>query len=128
MTDTTYNGWRNYETWLVALWIDNEESAQNAAREIGENIAQLDPAEECSMLGADYWTPKNRSAWYDRRTGEEIRAYIDDEDNGILPSLGAGLASDLIRSALDSVDWTAIGAHYAPEPSTVPDEDEDGDA
>ena len=24
MIDTTYNGWTNYETWNVALWLDNE--------------------------------------------------------------------------------------------------------
>ena len=24
MTDTTYNGWKNYETWNVALWLFNE--------------------------------------------------------------------------------------------------------
>ena len=25
--DTSYNGWPNYETWNVMLWIDNEEPA-----------------------------------------------------------------------------------------------------
>ncbi len=24
MTDTTYNGWTNYENWNVALWLDND--------------------------------------------------------------------------------------------------------
>ena len=24
MTETTYNGWTNYETWNAALWLDNE--------------------------------------------------------------------------------------------------------
>ena len=25
LTDTEYNGWTNYETWNVALWLQNDE-------------------------------------------------------------------------------------------------------
>jgi len=36
LTDTEYNGWTNYETWNVALWIDNDEGLYNLARECGD--------------------------------------------------------------------------------------------
>jgi hypothetical protein len=31
--ETTYNGWKNYETWNVALWIQNDEGLYTMARE-----------------------------------------------------------------------------------------------
>ena len=34
--DISYNGWENYETWNVALWINNEEGLYNLAQECGD--------------------------------------------------------------------------------------------
>ena len=33
--DISYNGWNNYETWNVALWINNSEGLYNLAQECG---------------------------------------------------------------------------------------------
>ena len=32
--DTSYNGWTNYETWNVSLWIQNNEWLYNLALEL----------------------------------------------------------------------------------------------
>lgn len=34
MSDNTYNGWVNYETWCVNLWLTNEQGTYNALQEI----------------------------------------------------------------------------------------------
>lgn len=41
-----YNGWTNYETWLLKAWINNDETDynyfQNVARQTLENVADKD--------------------------------------------------------------------------------------
>ena len=49
LTDTTYNGWTNYETWNVALWIGNDEGLYNLAKEAGNYTDFVDFLEACSF-------------------------------------------------------------------------------
>jgi hypothetical protein len=60
MTDLTYNGWTNYETWNVALWINNDEGLYNIALECDDYGAFRETMRE---LGSTE-TPDN-VAWND---------------------------------------------------------------
>jgi len=40
MKTDTYNGWTNYETWNVALWMDNDEGSHNYWEEEAHAIAK----------------------------------------------------------------------------------------
>jgi hypothetical protein len=55
LTDTEYNGWTNYETWNVALWIQNDEGLYNLARGAGDYKTFADVMTE--FYGDDAQTP-----------------------------------------------------------------------
>lgn len=82
--DKSYNGWTNYETWLVNLWLTNEEVSDATLREIVKH-------------GQDY------------EAADALKAWVKDE---YLPDLGAGLASDLVGAALSEVDWLEIVTNH----------------
>ena len=43
-----YNGWKNWETWNVALWINNDEGLYNLAKECNDYSEMLECIRECA--------------------------------------------------------------------------------
>ena len=93
MKDTKYNGWTNYETWLVNLWIDNEQGSdefwRSTAGEYYENAE------------ATAYSTKSESARYD------LAEYMKDhfEEWSPLDPNAASIYHDLLCAALSSVNW-----------------------
>ena len=82
----SYNGWKNYETWNVALWIDNEEGSYEERR----NMAQ------CARSVGEY--------------AQKLKEWVEE----MAPDLGASMFADLLGAALSEVDWHEIAeAWYA---------------
>lgn len=76
----SYNGWKNYETWAVSLWLNNEEGTHVELRDILRR--ELD-----NYKAADI---------------------IKDWVNEMAPDMGATLWADLMMAALSEVDWVEI--------------------
>lgn len=94
-SDETYNGWRNYETWNVHLWLSNDESSYNDVRQV---IAD--------RLASDMETD-------DRILADLVREYVGDTIGlGGYGDAITGMAGDLIGHALSRVDWSAIVAAF----------------
>lgn len=92
----TYEGWKNYETWNVALWIDNDEPIYRESRDRAREIVEANITD--GELDAD-------AAAY------ELGQWVKDYTHDAAPDLGASCFSDLLQAALGEVDWTEIGEH-----------------
>lgn len=110
-TDDGYNGWTNYETWAVALWINNDqgwlESVHEDVRSERDRLAER--AEE--RLGENDAEPM--SAYYAgeivRENVEQVICFDFGREDDTMP---ANLSSDLVGRALERVSWDELGAVF----------------
>jgi hypothetical protein len=53
MTTQTYNGWKNYETWNVALWLNGEEELYRAVTSLVTSDPKLTYGKLIRKLGLE---------------------------------------------------------------------------
>ena len=99
MTRNEYNGWTNYETWLVNMWIDNDEGSSDMWRErADEAIAATDDTDSF----------EDRKANAVAELSDTMKAEFEDGAE----SLGlTGFWVDLMNGALSEVNWNEIARH-----------------
>lgn len=104
----TYNGWSNYETWVVNLWLSNEEGSYRYWMDRTREVIA-----ECTDDDDD------RSAL--SRLAEELK----ESTHEACAIEKASLASDLMNAALGEVDWCEIARSmiedHTPEAPDDPD-------
>lgn len=99
---TGYNGWTNYETWAVNLWLENEEGSYRYWRAEAQRHKEEHGARR---------TGKPR--WGNAKV--DLADHLKDELSEQAPDLGATLWSDLLSAALSEVNWYEIAEHLLEE-------------
>ena len=99
----TYNGWPNYPTWNVALWMDNEQGTYEYARELAQHAveAHTEDTGEQEIVDRD-------AAVYELASA--LEAWHEDE----APEL-EGFTADIFGWAMGFVDWRHIAGHLVDE-------------
>lgn len=93
MADVKYNGWTNYETWCVNLWIGNEEGSSNYWDDRAHEVATDAKAD----------TPFTRKERAMLDLSDELKDTIEESAPEI-----EGLYADLLNAAMGEVNWYEI--------------------
>ena len=73
----SYNGYKNYETWNVVLWISNDEGLYHMA----EDCADYEQFRDM-MLELDSLSTPDNVAWFDSKLDKQAineACFVDDE-------------------------------------------------
>ena len=101
-----YNGWTNYETWAVSLWLDNEQSSYLYWREQAARHRKGGP--NSSQVRDGIWTVEEAARF---NLADQVKEEVTDAS----PLCEASLYTDLLGAALSEVDWLEIVDHWLAE-------------
>ncbi len=105
MTKNEYNGWHNYETWLLKLWQDNSEGDQSFWREQAEQCRLAYP--ESTRTTGCHITARAARFNGRRELYENAAADLAEHGTGV-----TGFWQDLLSAALSEVNWREIADHW----------------
>src|SRR5678809_1182557 len=113
----SYQGWSNYETWCVALWINNEEPSQDEAERLADEVRENNPL-PAKPKGKGKKAAKEHAEAIERAKRDAAQELAEQLKNSIeefAPTLGCTLFADLLTSALGDVDWYEIAESFLNE-------------
>jgi hypothetical protein len=99
-----HNGWTNYETWAVHLWLTNEEGTYNYWREQAAFLK--------SDKGIAIHASRNEFLNRDRIPPYYLAEQLKEEITEQAPLATASVYSDLLGAALSEVNWNEIAEAF----------------
>lgn len=90
--DKTYNGWANYETWVINMWLSNDEGIYEETNGIIEQQLNEPVITACEAL-KDF-----------------VEELAEATTSGVLG--GSSFVTDLFQGALSEVDWREVVTNW----------------
>jgi len=97
-----YQGWKNYETWCVNLWLANEEPSYRYWRDAALDAWQEAPDDENHQGESPIWTLSECARF---RLADKLK---DEVACGVPAACAGTMWDDLLGAALDEVEWGEI--------------------
>lgn len=113
-----YNGWTNYETWCVHLWLSNEEGSYRYWRK--EARKQRSKAPSCANVTEGIWNVEDAAMF---NLADQMKSELE----VALPIEAASMFSDLLTAALSEVDWHEVAEAFLEHLEPEPTDDQEGE-
>ena len=101
----SYQGWSNYPTWAVSLWINNEEGSYNYWNDKAQELANEHGKDEAKY-----------------KLAEELKEEFANPD--IFLDKSASMYDDILQWAMEQVDWFEIAESMLEDIEVELDEEE----
>jgi len=101
--DTKYNGWANYETWCIALWLNNEQVSYRYWRDAAERVAQEAP--EAPQVKEGLWSTNDAAT---NLLADQLHEEVHDSER----LKDSDFCMDMLLAALKAVEWREIAADF----------------
>ena len=105
--DTTYNGYTNYPTWAVSLWLDNDQYTQDTIRGFAVSTLAEFLAEDARRNPGFHSYARldiRNKTTVQHRLADQVQEYVET----LIPDMEASFVSDLFGWALCQVNWEEI--------------------
>jgi hypothetical protein len=108
-TSKTYNGWTNYETWAVKLWMDNNEGSYRNGCEQAQQAW-----EDAEDDGDNDFTREERAVYL---LEDRLKEEYEQAKDAILETakMSASVWADMLGAALSEVNWREIAENMLEE-------------
>lgn len=100
--DKKYNGWTNYETWAVALWMDNDHLRHQFWREAANEARSVAPG--CKQVADGIWDADQAARFL-------LADWLKEDFDENAPTSEPTVYCDLLQASLESVAWQEIADH-----------------
>jgi ABC-type amino acid transport substrate-binding protein len=106
----SYNGWSNYETWNLALWMDNDQGTYSMRCEAVSDAVNDNDDKEDAVSQVAKW----------------LESLVENGELGELPA--NGFLSDILSNALREVDYDEIAQNWVDDAWEDKEEEEEAEA
>lgn len=116
-----YNGWTNYETWALALWLDNEQQTSNRMYEKAKQHLKDAPTHEY-IVGSTMKHPWTVCEVARMTLADDLKEMVEKamptgmaHPGNVFDKTLDGALHDILNANVTQIEWGEMAEHYLEE-------------